>query len=110
MKINVDDLVFKFKFRDDGDFPAQVTVTIGQFEVRGFAIRKTNFPTGTKRHALYPPAKSMGGGKWLHIVRAPEKGDWQKFEDIVLEQFDKEYTDYLMTKLNSGGNPDNINF
>ncbi len=110
MNVNKDQLQFKFKFQDNDDFPAGLTLVIGQFEIRGFTIRKTKFSSNVKRYALFPPAKGLGGGKWLHLFRAPDKKDWQELEDIVLEQFDKEHSDYLMTNLKIKTSPDEIKF
>lgn len=110
MKINKDQLRFKFKFQDKDDFPASMTLSVGQFEIRGFTIRKTQFSTNVKRYVLFPPAKGLGGGKWLHLFRAPDKKDWQELEDIVLEQFDKEHADYLIANLKIESSPDSIKF
>lgn len=94
MKIDIKDLKIKFKFRDDPEFPANVTLTIGQFEVRGFSIRKSQFEENSKRFVMYPPA-SRGGKGWIKICFVYDKEDWKEFEDWVLKKFEEEHTEYL---------------
>lgn len=90
---------FKFKFRDDVDFPASMTLVLGKYEIRGFAIRKSKFPNEKIRHALYPPAKNLGGAKWLHLFYVPDKAEWSKLEKAVLEKFYPEQDEYLMKQI-----------
>ncbi|PIR03773.1 MAG: hypothetical protein COV59_03815 [Candidatus Magasanikbacteria bacterium CG11_big_fil_rev_8_21_14_0_20_39_34] len=104
MTITTADMKFKFKFRDDIDFPASMTLLIGQFEVRGFTVRKSKYPNGSVRHTLYPPSKNVGGAKWLHIFYVPNKEDWAKIERAALDAFYAEFDDHLMHEMNTQTN------
>lgn len=98
MKINIDDLKFKFKFREGGDsetFPATMVLAIGQFEIRGFSVRKTAFKENPNGFVLFPPANRSSGGKYIKIFFTDIKEDWHKLENKVLERFEKEHTTHL---------------
>ena len=110
MKINIAQLEFKFKFRDDIDFPASMTLLIGQFEVRGFTIRKSKFQNNDKRHALFPPAKNMGGKKWLHLFHSPDKKEWDELQDAAIKQFNEEHENYLLQQAGKADTVDNLTF
>jgi hypothetical protein len=110
MRIKIEDLEFKFKFRDDEDFPATMTLFIGQFEVRGFTIRKTKFSDNSNNFALFPPANRSGHGKWVKIFFTEIKNDWKELEDRVLQQFNEEHTDYLIKNNNDEIDVNNISF
>ena len=95
MRIDVNELEFKFKFRDEQDFPATTVLTIGQFEVRGFSVRKTQYKDNAKNFVLFPPASKAGKG-WLKIFFTDDKNNWKLLEEKALKQFDREHTDYLV--------------
>ena len=84
MKINIENLEFKFKFRDNEDLPATMTLIIGQFEVRGFRVRKSKFSDSEQRFVLFPPAVSAGNNKWIKIFFCYDKESWKKLETVVL--------------------------
>lgn len=99
MNINIDDLKFKFKFRDDPEMPATMTLTVGQFEIRGFRVLKTKFDENTNRYYMKPPANKAGSGKWVDLVWVNAPKDWRLLEKLALAQFDREQTDKLLGKL-----------
>jgi hypothetical protein len=91
MKINISDLDFKIKLTDKDEMPAIVTFVVGQFEIRGFTIRRTKFKESIKRFVLYPPANRVGINKWIKIFWTEDKEEWAKIEDTVLEKFNTEF-------------------
>ena len=99
MKINIDDLKYEFKFREREDsdaFPATMILRIGQFEVKGFSVRKTGFEENEKGFFLSPPSNRIGGGKWIKLFFTEIKEDWGKLEANALKQFNKEHQEYLI--------------
>lgn len=98
MKINIDDLEFKFKFRDDLEMPATMILIIGQFKVKGFTIRKSKFEENNKRFVLFTPSNRSANGKWIKIFWTDVKDDWKLLEKKVLEEFDKQHSEYLLNK------------
>lgn len=93
MTINIDDLKFKFKFKDDPEMPATMVLIIGQFEVRGFTVRKSKFEENKKRYVLYPPSNRSSSGKWIKIFWTELKEEWELLEKGALKQFEEEQTD-----------------
>ena len=98
MKIDINDLEFIFKFRDDDEMPAIMTLIIGQFQIRGFPVRKSKFANDSKRFALFPPSNRTGKGGWVKIFFTEIKKDWYLLEQRALTQFDIEHSDYLTNK------------
>lgn len=96
MKIDPKEISLKFKFHDKENMPATVTISIGQFDVRGFRVMRTKFEENKGRFVLYPPAIRGGGGRFMDIVRVADKEDWKQFEQFVLHRFDEEYSTHLM--------------
>ncbi len=96
MKISIDDLKFKFKFKENDNMPAIMTLIIGQFEVRGFKVLKTQFEENRQKFVIYPPSKSLDHNKWLQLFWTEDKEDWNLLCKKALEQFDKEHTDWLL--------------
>ncbi len=99
MKINTHEISFRFKFRDDINFPATMTVVIGQFEIRGFTVRKSKFEDANQLYAVFPPSKNVGGPKWLHLFYTPDKKEWVLFEKVALEKFKKEQDRHLLDQV-----------
>jgi len=99
--MNIEEIKFKFKFRDEIDFPATITLILGVFEIRGFCIRKSKYPKGNIRHALYPPSRNVGGYKWMHIFFCSDKKIWAKIEDKALEEFYHQQDKYLLSETES---------
>lgn len=91
MIINIDELQFKFKFRNDPEFPATMTLVVGQFQVRGFRIMRTKYEDNKKQYYLKPPSNRTGRGAWIQLFWTDSKDDWKLLEDKALEAFDKEY-------------------
>ncbi|NMC51527.1 hypothetical protein GYA54_02225 [Candidatus Kuenenbacteria bacterium] len=89
MKINIDELEFNFKFKNDDNMPATMTLVIGQFEVRGFKVVATHYESNKNKFKLYPPSKSMGNDKWFHLFFTPDKNEWGKIEQRALEKFNE---------------------
>lgn len=98
MKINIDNLEFEFKLRGDKKdfdlFPATMILTIGQFKVKGFSVRKTKFEENVNRFVIHPPA-NRAGAIWIKLFWA-DKEDWELLSKRALKQFDQEHTDYLI--------------
>lgn len=104
MFINVNDLKFEFKFRDQADmdkFPATMTLIIGQFKIKGFSIRKTIYEENKNNFVLFPPSNPAGGGKYIKLFWTKPKENWKELEEKALEQFKKEHEEFL---LNSSAN------
>jgi len=114
MNINVDELQFEFKFRDDENFPAQMTLIIGQFKVKGFTVRKTSFEISDKSFVLFPPSSPSGRGKWIKLFWTDDKPDWELLEKKALQSFHNKHTDFVIqgaiTKSDKNINPDEIKF
>ncbi|MFA6532994.1 MAG: hypothetical protein WCT22_03280 [Patescibacteria group bacterium] len=101
MRINIDDLKFKFKFKDDPEMPATMVLIVGQFEIRGFTVRKSKFDENAKRYVLYPPANRSASGKWIKIFWTELKEEWELLEKRALKQFEEEQTDKYLRELGS---------
>jgi DNA-binding cell septation regulator SpoVG len=99
MKIDIQKIEVKFQFKNNENLMAQVTMTLGQFELRGFRIMKTKFKDNKSRFVLFPPAVPCGGGKFMHIVRIVDKKYWEELQDFVLAKFDQEHTEFLMASM-----------
>lgn len=97
MKIDPSELTLKFKFHDKENMPATVTISIAQFEVRGFRVMRTKFDDNASRFVLYPPAIRGGAGRFMDIVRVADKEEWKRFEEFVLSKFDEEHTKHLLS-------------
>ena len=95
MRININELQFKFKFRDDPEMPATMVLVVGQFEIRGFRVLKSKFEENATRYYIKPPSNKTSRG-WVDIfwVNAPK--DWSLLEKLVLEQFSKEQEEKLL--------------
>lgn len=100
MRINVNELSFEFKFKDDDEHPATMILKVGQFQIRGFRIMKTAFEENKKRFVLFPPANRTRNNKWIKIFWTDIKPDWELLENLALKQFNKEHEEYLLSKLN----------
>ncbi len=98
MKLNIDELEYKFKFHENEQMPATMTLFMGQFQIRGFRIMKSQYTDNSKRFVLFPPANRTGRGKWIKIFFTEIKDDWALLEQRALAQFDIEHTDYLIGK------------
>lgn len=98
MMIDINDLKFKFRFRDDPEFLATMTLVIGPFEIKSFRVFKSQFEENVKRYFIKPPANRGKGGKWIDIFWTNSKDDWALLEEKALEQFAKEQDDYLLGK------------
>lgn len=96
MRINIEDLKFKFKFKDDPEMPATMILIIGQFEVKGFRVFKTKFAENTSRYYIKPPANRTGSGKWVDIFWVNVPKDWKLLEKLALEQFEREQEEKLL--------------
>ena len=99
MKINIHDIAYKFKFREDIEFPATMTLIVGQFEVRGFTVRKSKYTDSNQLHAIFPPSKNVGGSKWLHLFYTPDKKEWVLLEKAALQKFNKQHEKYLLDQI-----------
>ncbi|MBN1325870.1 hypothetical protein JW977_02735 [Candidatus Falkowbacteria bacterium] len=97
MTIDLNALKFKFKFTDNPEMPATMILIIGQFEIRGFTIRKSIFEN-KEPFVAYPPANRSGGGKWIKIFWTDDKELWNSFCKLVLEKFNTEHTEYLISQ------------
>ena len=106
MKININDLEFRFKFSDNERMPATLTIVVGQFVNRGFKIIRSKHEDSTKKFLLFPPSNKVGNN-YIDIVRVPDKDDWHLLEEAVLKKFDEEYDNYLMDKSIKAIKPDN---
>lgn len=99
MDINVNELKFEFKFRDDEMAPALMTLFIGQFKIKGFVVRKTKFNDNNKRFWLSPPI-IYSGQRSIKTFWTENKKDWILLEKRALEQFDQEQTNELIKEVN----------
>ena len=98
MKLDINEFTFQFKFKDDPQMPAVLTLLIGQFQIRGFRIMKSKFADASKTHYLTPPANRLGNGKFIKLFWA-DKEDWALLEKRALEQFDEELMNQEVSKL-----------
>ena len=96
MNINIEDLQLKFTFLDKAGVIATLDIYIGQFEIRNFIIRKTQFKDSVKKFYLTPPSKTISNNKYFHYFRVEPAEEWKKFEKMILEKFDKQHTDWLI--------------
>ncbi len=99
MKIDIQKIEVKFQFKNNENLMAQVNLTIGPLELRGFRIMKTKFKDNKNRFVLFPPSVRCGGGKFMHIVRIGDKKYWAELQDYVLDKFDKEQNEFLMNAM-----------
>ena len=98
MKIDINEIRFQFKLKDNPQMPAVVTLFIGQFQIRGFRIMKSKFDDSSKRHYLTPPANRLGNGGFIKLFWA-DKEDWALLEKRALEQFDEELMNQEVSKI-----------
>ncbi|PLX26815.1 hypothetical protein C0583_05985 [Candidatus Parcubacteria bacterium] len=98
MKISIEDVNFKFTYRDDEKLPAIGTMLVAQFEINGFTIRKSKFETNTQQFVLYPPSVPYGDKKWKKIFFTEDKIFWDELTKKALNQFSEEYDNYLIGK------------
>ncbi len=101
MKININDLKFKFHFRkdiDESDFehqPATMTLNICDLiAIYGFKVVRAEKKDSLSRYLIYPPSKSLGHDKWFDYFRA-ESTFWKQAKQKAINQFENEFTDYL---------------
>ena len=99
-KIPYSELQFKFKFTEKDEMPAAMILIIGQFEIRGFAIRMSKFKENSENFFLTVPKRSMGHNNWVAVFFTKPKEEWKKFEKAVLRQFHKEHDEFLEKELN----------
>lgn len=114
MKINIEDIEFQFRFHDNEQMPATMTLLIGQFAIRGFKIMKSKFTENKYPFTLFPPSSRTGSGSWIDIFWTDIKNDWEFLKRKALEQFSREHAKYLLEKdeleLKKEGNVDDIKF
>jgi len=108
MTIDLKALKFKFKFTDNPEMPATMTLTIGQFEIRGFTIRKSKFEENKEPFVLFPPANRSWKGSWIKIFWTDDKEIWKLFCKEVLEKFNLEHTEYLLNQQFDSGDLINL--
>jgi hypothetical protein len=101
MNVNLDELQFEFKFRDEEKFPAQMTLIIGQFKIKGFSVRKSNYEDSDVKFVLYPPASPAGHNKWIKLFWTSSKPDWKMLEEKAIKQFNNEHEEYLLSNVNT---------
>lgn len=98
MTIDLNALKLKFKFTDNPEMPATMILTIGQFQVRGFTVRKSKYEENNEPFVLFPPANRSAGGKWIKIFWTDDKDLWKSFCKIALDKFSIEHTEYLINQ------------
>lgn len=100
MKIDQYNLKYEFKFRDETDFPATMTLIIEEFmEIRNFTIRKSDYRNNELKFFLTPPSIRLKSNKYLSIFRLTEKNEWNRFQIKVIKEFEKQYDTHLFESL-----------
>ena len=69
---------------------------------------RSKYPTSANKHAFFPPAKNVGGVKWLHLFYTPDKKDWKELEKHMLEKFNTAHEKHLMEQAGNGSVLDDI--
>lgn len=98
MTIDLNNLQLKFKFTDNDEMPATMTLLLGQYEVRGFSIRKSKFEENKEPFVVYPPANRSKKGGWIKIFWTDNIELWKSFSKAVLVKFNSEHTEYLLNQ------------
>lgn len=88
MKICNQEILFKIHLKKDRDNPAMLTLFIGPYQIKGFAIRKAVDDNGKESLYLTPPSK-RAPGRWFKLFWT-EKEKWDELEKLAIEEFNKE--------------------
>lgn len=107
MKIDPSEITFKFRFREDENFPATMVLNIGEIEIRGFSVRKSQFKENSCPFVIFPPASKAGKG-WLKIFYTANKSLWSEIQNAALAQFDKEHSTHLFKEISDKFGADKV--
>lgn len=92
--MNIDIEALEFRFQDKSGSPdtlATMTLMIGQFQVRGFRIMRTQYPENGEDLVLFPPSnRSKGGRSWVKVFWTDDKESWSRLQEIALAEFRQE--------------------
>jgi len=88
MKIENGEISFKVHLKKDIKNPAMLTLFIGPYQIKGFAIRKVSDDKKNTDIFLAPPAKKVTGG-WFKLFWVDNEL-WKELEKMAISEFGKE--------------------
>lgn len=100
MKLDADKVVIKVKVVDAPELKAIISLDFGDFVVKGFRIRKSDFESPEGKKLWVTPPSYKGAYKWHPIFYVPNKELWKRLEERMLEEYEQQ--SHLLNKRNYG--------
>lgn len=98
MKLKIDEIIVKVKIVDEGKLKAIISLEFGDFLVKGFRIRSSEF-TDTRGDKLWlMPPSYQGGFKWHPIFFVPDKELWAKLENKIMSEYKNKSQEHYKKK------------
>lgn len=98
MKINIKELKFRIKIIEDKKWKAIVTIDFGEFNIKGFRIRISEFLGKHGEHLWVLPPSYNSGGRFRPIVHF-QKDIWEEIEKEITKAYKKKFNEYTKEKM-----------
>jgi len=99
MKIKIEEIKVKIKIIEEKEMKAIITLDFGDFVVRGFRVRISEYEDARGDKLWLMPPSYKGGVKWHPIFFMPDKELWAKLEDKIMREYKAKDKEYYKKKL-----------
>lgn len=98
MKIKIGEIKVKIKIIEEEKLKAIIGLDFGDFVIKGFRIRQSEFENSRGDKLWLTPPAYNGGGFYHPIFFVPDKELWAKLEDKIYSEYQKKKKEYHAKK------------
>ncbi len=99
MNLEIEKIGVKIKIIEEKNLKAIIGLDFGDFVVKGFRIKESEFENRNGEKLWLTPPSYSGGAKWHPIFFMPDKTLWEQLEDKIYAEYNKQSKEYFKKRL-----------